>query len=221
MVVVVQLFAANEDAPWRNIGAGVWRLKVAVAPIVRSTIDDAGRCDGNPHHLHRPNGQAQGTEQSQVDDEHQRHAQHRVRGVDVALYPVVGRAVTKTLERVEIFGFFAVQLSTREQHGFDTVHMRAVWVVRLLALGVVLAVNGGPLFGHLGRGEPQPETEKVRHDRMQIQSAVCRVAVQVDGHAGDGDVCEHHRDDEDLPARKMQQAVAQPVQRGVKPSPIG
>ncbi len=112
--------------------------------------------------------------------------------------------MAEPLEGFEVFSFFTVQLCAREQHGFNAVHMRAVWVVGLLALGVVLAVNGGPLFGHLRRGEPQPESEEVRCNRMQVQRTVCRMTVQINGHAGDGDMREHHGDDEDLPARKMQ-----------------
>ena len=71
MVVVVQFFATNQDAPRRNIGARVWRFKVAVAPVVANAIDDTGGRDWNPQHLHRPHAQANGTKQGQVDDEHE------------------------------------------------------------------------------------------------------------------------------------------------------
>jgi hypothetical protein len=73
----------------------------------------------------------------------------------------------------------------------------------LFALGVVFAVNGGPLFGDLASGHPQPETEKVRHDGVQIQSSVRLMAVQKDGDAGNGDVREAQDDKEHLPSRKV------------------
>jgi len=59
-----------------------------------------------------------------------------------------------------VFRFFAVQLGTGEQHRANAMHVRAVRVFGLLALGVVLAVNGSPLFGHLTGGHPQPKAEK-------------------------------------------------------------
>jgi hypothetical protein len=78
--------------------------------------------------------------------------------------------------------------------------MRAVGVFGLLAFGVVFAVNGGPLFGHLTRSHPQPKAEKVRHDRVQVQGSVGLMTVQEDGHAGNGDVREAQDDKEHLPA---------------------
>ena len=74
MVVVVQLFTTDQDAPRRDVGAGVMRLEVAVTPIVGGAIDDAGCRDRDPGHLNRPDRQAQKTKQGHVDDQHQRHA---------------------------------------------------------------------------------------------------------------------------------------------------
>ena len=59
MVVVVQLFAADDQAPGRDVGAGVRRLEVAVAPVVADAVDDAGGGDRDPEHLHGPDGQAE------------------------------------------------------------------------------------------------------------------------------------------------------------------
>jgi hypothetical protein len=56
--LALQLFATNENAPRRNIGAGIVRFKIAIAPEVRSTIDDAGGSDRNPCHLHSPHREA-------------------------------------------------------------------------------------------------------------------------------------------------------------------
>jgi hypothetical protein len=57
-----------------------------------------------------------------------------------------------------------------------------------IALGVVLAVDRSPFLGDLAGGEPQPETEKMTRDRVQLQRAVRLVAVQVDRDADDRDV---------------------------------
>jgi hypothetical protein len=57
-----------------------------------------------------------------------------------------------------------------------------------LALCVVLAVNRGPLGGQHARGHPQPETEEVADDRMQVQRAVRLAAMEIYGHTDDRDV---------------------------------
>src|SRR5690606_12937306 len=42
VVVVVQLFAADDDAPRKHVGAGVGAVVVAVAPVVADAVDHAG-----------------------------------------------------------------------------------------------------------------------------------------------------------------------------------
>jgi hypothetical protein len=64
------------------------------------------------------------------------------------------------------------------------------------ALGVMLAMDRRPLLGHHAGGQPQPATEEMRHQRMQIERAMRLMAVQEDGHRGNGDVrqtqrCQH------------------------------
>ncbi|MNR48954.1 hypothetical protein D3C85_1682610 [compost metagenome] len=60
---------------------------------------------------------------------------------------------------------------------------------------MVLAVNRRPFLGDLARRQPQPETEKVARNRVQIQCAVRLMTMQEDGHRRDGDVgqdqCHH------------------------------
>ena len=74
MVVVVQLFTGNQDAPGRDVGAGIGGFKVAVTPVVRGTIDNARRHHRSPGHLHRPHRQTGGTKQCQVDQKHEAQA---------------------------------------------------------------------------------------------------------------------------------------------------
>ena len=169
VVVVVQFFTADQDAPRRHVGAGIHRFKVAVAPVVAQAIDDARSGDGNPGHLHSPNGDTNRTEQRHVDDEHQPHALPGKTGVQVALDPVVGCAVAVAGQGVEVFALCAVQLGAFGQHFFDAKHHGAVGVAFVLAFGVVLAVHRSPFFGDLARGQPQPKTEKVRRNCVQLQ----------------------------------------------------
>ena len=72
-----------------------------------------------------------------------------------------------------------------------------------LALGVVLAVDRHPLLGHHAGGQPQPEAEEVRWDRVQFQRAVRLCAMQKNRHRGDGDVRRHQREQHDLPPGRI------------------
>ena len=98
--------------------------------------------------------------------------------------------------------------------------MGAVRVFGLLALGVMLAVNGRPLLGDLAGGHPKPKTEKVRRNGMQVQSAVRLVTVQKNGDTGDGDVGQGQGDQHHLPPSQVEQAVAHPVNHCIQKSPI-
>src|SRR6185436_7416766 len=58
MMVVVQLFPADQDSPRHDVGAGVFRLKNPVAPVVPDAVDDARGEQGYPRHLYRPDRDA-------------------------------------------------------------------------------------------------------------------------------------------------------------------
>jgi hypothetical protein len=61
----------------------------------------------------------------------------------------------------------------------------------------MLAVDGGLLGDHAG-GQPQPETEEMAGQRMQVQRTMRLMAVQKNGDRGNGDVRQHQCDD-DIP----------------------
>jgi len=72
--------------------------------------------------------------------------------------------------------------------------------------GQVLAVNGGPFLGdHAGR-QPQPETEEVRRNRVQLECAMRLSPVQEDRHPRDGDVRQRKHRKHQPPPREVQQA---------------
>ena len=53
MVIVVQFFAADQDAPRHDVGAGVFRLESAITPVVADAVDDAGGEElHNNHHAY-------------------------------------------------------------------------------------------------------------------------------------------------------------------------
>jgi hypothetical protein len=104
--------------------------------------------NGDPHHLDRPHRDADDAEQCQVDQRHERHAEHRVLRIDAALEPVVRRAVAILLHRFVVFRLGAIQLGAFEQHLPDAARLRAMRIVLGLAFRVMLAVNRRPLAGH-------------------------------------------------------------------------
>ena len=93
MMVIVQLFAADQDAPRKNVGRCVGAIVVTVAPVVADAVDHAGSHDRDPHHLHGPDGQADDAEQRDVNDQLQHHALPAETGVQVAFDPVGRRAM--------------------------------------------------------------------------------------------------------------------------------
>ena len=103
----------------------------------------------------------------------------REAAVEVALDPVVGRAVAVALERLAVLRFLAIELGAFQHDLADAVDLRAVRIVDGLALRVVLAMDRGPLLGHHAGGEPQPETEEMAGDRMQVERAMRLMAVQI------------------------------------------
>jgi len=74
--------------------------------------------------------------------------------VDVALDPVVGRAMAVFFQRLDHLGLGAIQLGALPEDFFDPARLRAVRVFGGFAFGVVLAVDGDPLLGDHARGEP-------------------------------------------------------------------
>jgi len=63
-------------------------------------------------------------------------------------------------------------------------------IINGFAFSMVLTVNSGPLFGNHASGKPEPEAEKVRSNRMQVERTVRLAAVQKNGDASNGDVRE-------------------------------
>ena len=172
-----------------------------------NTVDHAGSEHRDPHHLHGPDGDAVDAEQGQVDHGHDGNAAHGEAGVDVALQPVVRTARAVFVQGFLIFCFFTVQFRAFAQHLLDAFDLWAVRVIFGFALGVVLAMDGGPFPGVLAGAQPQPETEEVLQDRAQFQCPVSGVAVQVDRHADDGGVGHGQGNQHQCAQTRGQQAV--------------
>ncbi len=166
VVVVVQFFAANQNAPGYDVGAGIFAGKIAVSPVVANAIDDAGGRDRNPCHLYCPDGQPDGAEQHQIDNHHQINAKTVVFVVHVVFQPVVGCAGTEFFDACFIFAGGTVKFGAFKKHFFDTQNLRAVRIFRRFATGVVLAMDCRPLTGDHAGGQPEPETEKMTGNGM-------------------------------------------------------
>src|SRR5690606_24569893 len=110
--------------------------------------------------LFRSYGQPEYAEQGQVDQQHQYYAGIAEAAVEVVLDPVVGAALAVGPQGVLILRLGHVQLGALAQYRAQALLHRAVRIFRGLALGVVLAMDRGPLPGVHAGGQPQPETEE-------------------------------------------------------------
>ena len=80
-------------------------------------------------------------------------------------------------------------------------------IVRRFAARVVLAVYRSPFLGRHAGGQPQPETEEMTHQRMQVERAVRRVPVQIDRDGCDGNVGHRQRGGHIAPPWEIEQAL--------------
>src|SRR5258708_2606516 len=60
----------------------------------------------------------------------------------------------------------------------------------------MLAVNSRPRFRRHAGGQPEPEPEKMHNSGVNVERAMGRMTVQINGHRGDGDMghrqCHHY-----------------------------
>src|SRR5437868_3931028 len=100
-MIVVQLFATNPYTPWNQVGCSITAVVVAVTPEMTETVDDTGGPEWNPRHLDAPDQQTwQNPEQAHVDNQHDGHTELLAAAINIALEPVVWRAMT-----VAVHGF--------------------------------------------------------------------------------------------------------------------
>src|SRR4030095_2343892 len=131
-------------------------------------IDDAGRHDRDPHHLDRPDGYAERAEQHGIDDQHQTATlQGKARG-EIALDPVLWRAMTKFFDGFGIFRLVAIELGALPEDFLDPARLRTVRICVGFDVGMVLTMNGDPFLRHHARRNPQPEAEEVANRWMEI-----------------------------------------------------
>jgi hypothetical protein len=81
---------------------------------------------------------------------------------------------------------------------------------------VVLAVNGSPLLGHHAGGHPQPETEEVTWNGVQIERSVRLATMQKDSDARNRDVRDRQREQHDLPPSCVRDAVEQEIENEIQ-----
>jgi hypothetical protein len=173
-----------------------------------NAIDDAGRRDRHRRELDRQHDEARRTEQHDV--EHRQDAYSRVREptVDVALEPVVGRSFTVLAQRLLVLRFGPVQLSPFEDDLSEAEDQRTVRIALLLAMSMVLAMNGHPFLGWGAGAEPQPKAEEVTQRRMQIDRAMRLISMKPKGDAHHRDVRPKKGHDDVTPQAQIEHAIA-------------
>src|SRR6187549_1858903 len=89
-------------------------------------IDDAGRGNRNPHHLYRPDRHAERAEQHGIDDQHQTTTLQGKARIEIALDPVLWRAMTKFFQGLEIFRLGSIELGALPENFLESARLRAV-----------------------------------------------------------------------------------------------
>ncbi len=215
VVVVMQFLTADQNAPRHDISGSIFCLEVAVSPVVSDAVDHSGGPERNPCHLHEPDRDACKTEKNEVDQQHRGNAGKAVRIVKPALDPVVRRAVAEILQRLAITRLIAVKKRPAKKHFQNAEVLRAVRILFELASRVVLAMDGHPLGGHHARREPEPEPEEMGDDRMQLQTAMRLMAMQVNRHGRNRHVRKPEGDPEALPETYRNQSVCHVILKSV------
>ena len=210
VVIVVQLFAADQDAPGKHVGAGIRHRPTAITEEVADAVDHASRPERDPGDL-RDQDQHAGddAEQNHVDHPGEGQAKQHIPGIQVVFEPIVGGAVAVALHGLGLVRFLHIQEHAAPQHPVDAEHLRAVRVIRCFTLGVVLAVDRDPLAGCHAGGHPEPEAEEMAHYRVQVEGAMRLAAVQKHRDADDGDMGQPEGHQNQLPPRQIEYARKQ------------
>ena len=80
-------------------------------------------------------------------------------------------------------------------------------IINRFAFGVVLTVNGSPFFGHHTGGKPQPKTEEVGGNWVEIKCTVRLAAVQENSNACDRNVGYRQGKQHNLPPSPIEVAM--------------
>ena len=187
VVVVVQLLAADENAPRHDILRLVGGFEIAVAGMVADAVYDAGGQYRNPQHLHGPNDNAHAAEENDGHRRRRADAKISVVAEHPSFPPVVGRSFAVFLQRLGRAAATVI-LRTFPEYFAQAVNPRAVRIVLGLGGGVVLAMHRRPLLRHHAGCQPQPQAEEEAKPRLQVQRSMRRMPMQIHRHGDDGDV---------------------------------
>ena len=211
MVVVVQFFAADDDAPRRDVGGGVGRFEIAVTPPVAEAVDDAGGGDREstasapPRRWHRWRRTAAGRESAS----HRRPAS--CSGCTGCARSSRSGVLWPNLSRVS---WFLASERYSSLPASSTVLMpcatglcgsscvsHLAWCLRWIATHSLVTI---PVVSH------SQKRKKCDDDRMEVQRAMRLGAVQEDRDGRDRDVRRHQGEGEDLPPACVEQPVGEP-----------
>jgi len=121
--------------------------------------------------------------------EKQHDAQVGMTAVEIALDPVVRRPLTVVPDNGGISSGGTVELVALEDHTPQAEDQGTMGIANLVGVGVMPSMHGHPLFRDDPRAVPQPETEQVTQHRVEGQTTMRLIPVQVER-----DTQEHHLD---------------------------
>src|SRR5690554_5007911 len=141
MVIIVEFFTTNNDAPGRYVGAGIGTGKVAIPDCMAQAVNHTCCPEWDPCHLNCPYSQAKNAKQRDVNSQHDQNTEQAVARVHVAFHPVVGRTVTETLEGFFVFTFETVEFGAPEEHHAQAKYDRRMGIAFTFASCMMFAMD--------------------------------------------------------------------------------
>src|SRR3954470_6983394 len=124
MVVVMQLFATDENAPWNDIRTGIGHAVAAISEKVPDAVDNAGGPERDPRNLCKPDEKARHyAEYKKVQGESEGDAIDGRLRIQVPLNPVVRRPMPVTLKGFLVERFLDVEEDPEPEDPVDTVDL--------------------------------------------------------------------------------------------------
>src|ERR1043166_4400371 len=149
MMVVVKLFAPQPDRDRRDVPALVLHFIVTVAEGVTDSVDDASRPERNPHHLDTPDHRSdEEPEQVNVESQHDENTKPIQAAEEIALDPVIRRALPVLLEHAGLADSLAIVKGALEHDVAEALDERTVRIAFTVGEGMMLPMARDPLFRH-------------------------------------------------------------------------
>ena len=210
-MVVVQLLAAEQQPPGQQVRGRRGHLKATVAHCVAQTVDHSTGEERLRNQVHGHHDNRRHPEQNHVRQDKQPHAEIAMAAVEVALDPVIRSAAPVILEDLRVPARRGVKLIALQDHALQPEDDRAVRIALLIGVRVMAAVHRHPFFRDRSGAEPQPEAERMSQQRMQEQTAVSLITVQVQRDTEEHDLDRQEGHERVAPEGQLDQTIGEEI----------